>query len=147
MCALVTGFLTWSLPISSIARSRRTMNFVTHLECSLTGEHYPKDKLLNLSKAGKPLLVRYDLDRVKAAARKEDLLHRGPDMWRLHELLPMRQLSDIVSLGEPLTPLVSLPRMQKRLGGGAYQVRAASRMPPGSFNPRGLAIAVTMAQS
>src|SRR3546814_17182632 len=84
---------------------------------------FPCTTLFRSSKAGKALLVRYDLDRVKAAARKEDLLHRGPDMWRLHELLPMRQLSDIVSLGEPITPLVSLPRMQKRLGGGEILVK------------------------
>lgn len=44
--------------------------FVTHLECSLTGEHYPADKLHGLSAAGKPLLVRYDLDGVRAADRK-----------------------------------------------------------------------------
>ena len=36
--------------------------FVTHLECSLTGEHYPADTLQTLSRAGRPLLVRYDLD-------------------------------------------------------------------------------------
>ena len=35
--------------------------FVTHLECSVTGERYPADELHNLSRAGKPLLVRYDL--------------------------------------------------------------------------------------
>ena len=40
--------------------------FVTHLECSMTGERYPADELHNLSRAGKPLLVRYDL----AASRK-----------------------------------------------------------------------------
>ncbi|MBV9829092.1 MAG: threonine synthase, partial [Alphaproteobacteria bacterium] len=32
--------------------------FVTHLECSKTGEHYPADQLHGLSKAGRPLLVR-----------------------------------------------------------------------------------------
>ena len=41
--------------------------FVTHLECSLTGEQYPAGELHNLSRAGRPLLVRYDLDRVRAA--------------------------------------------------------------------------------
>ena len=39
--------------------------FVTHLECSATGERYPADELHNLSRAGKPLLVRYDLAGVK----------------------------------------------------------------------------------
>ena len=28
---------------------------VTHLECSLTGEHYSADQIHNLSKANKPL--------------------------------------------------------------------------------------------
>ena len=36
--------------------------FVTHLECSLTGERYPADTLQTLSRAGRPLLVCYDLD-------------------------------------------------------------------------------------
>jgi len=32
--------------------------FVTHLECSATGERHAADELHNLSRAGKPLLVR-----------------------------------------------------------------------------------------
>ena len=39
--------------------------FVTHLECAMTGERYAADEVHNLSRAGKPLLVRYDLDGVK----------------------------------------------------------------------------------
>ena len=44
--------------------------FVTHLECSATGERYPADELHNLSRAGKPLLVRYDLDGVAQGAEQ-----------------------------------------------------------------------------
>ena len=47
--------------------------FVTHLECSMTGEHYAADEIHNLSRAGKPLLVRYDLDGVKKALSKDAL--------------------------------------------------------------------------
>jgi len=36
--------------------------FVTHLECAMTGERVAPDRLHNLSPAGFPLLVRYDLD-------------------------------------------------------------------------------------
>jgi len=39
--------------------------FVTYLECSYTGERYPADEVHGLSRAGKPLLVRYDLDGVR----------------------------------------------------------------------------------
>ena len=32
--------------------------FVTHLECSMTGERYEADELQGLSTVGRPLLVR-----------------------------------------------------------------------------------------
>ena len=56
--------------------------FVTHLECSATGEHYEADQLHGLSDAGKPLLVRYDLDAISAVIAKETLAARPPDMRR-----------------------------------------------------------------
>ena len=50
--------------------------FVTHLECSLTGERYPAGQPHNLSRAGKPLLVRYDFDRARATLTRESLASR-----------------------------------------------------------------------
>ena len=35
--------------------------FVTYLECAMTGERHEADQVHNLSRAGKPLVVRYDL--------------------------------------------------------------------------------------
>ena len=63
--------------------------FVTHLECSATGERHAADEIHNLSRAGKPLLVRYDLAGVKKALSKEVLAGRPPDLWRYRELLPV----------------------------------------------------------
>src|SRR5262249_35263486 len=54
--------------------------FVTHLECSATGERHAADTLHNLSRAGKPLLVRYDLDGVKRALSREALALRPRDL-------------------------------------------------------------------
>ena len=53
--------------------------FVTHLECAMEGDHYPADQIHNLSKAGKPLLVRYDLAGVKKALTKDALAQRPAD--------------------------------------------------------------------
>src|SRR4051794_41751175 len=92
--------------------------FVTHLECSMTGESYAADTLHNLSKAGKPLLVRYDLAGVKKALTKDALRERPDGLWKWRELLPVRKAQDIVSLGEDVTPLVALPNPASRLGGG-----------------------------
>ena len=82
--------------------------FVTHLECSATGERYAPDRPHGLSRAGKPLLVRYALDEVRRTLTKQVIENRPPDMWRYRELLPVRQAGNIVSLGETTTPIVRL---------------------------------------
>ena len=117
--------------------------FVTHLECSLTGERYEADTLHNLSRAGKPLLVRYDLDAVSKALTRDALQQRETDLWRWRELLPLRRAENIVSLGEIETPLVSIPRSG---GGGNVFVKDEGRLPTGSFKARGLVMAVAMAK-
>jgi len=121
--------------------------FVTHLECSMTGERYPADELHNLSRAGKPLLVRYDLAGVKKSLSREALARRPQDLWRYRELLPVRRIEDIVSLGEAVTPIVAMPKLAKMLATTEILVKDESRLPTGSFKARGLAMAVSMAKA
>ena len=83
-------------------------SFVTHMECSETGERHDADVLHNLSRAGAPLLVRYDLPRLARSLSKEDLLSRPADMWRYGELLPLSEDADLITLGEAMTPLIAL---------------------------------------
>ncbi len=116
---------------------------VTHLECSLTGERYEADRLHGLSRAGRPLLVRYDLDAVKANLPKAMLAARDTDMWRWRELLPVRHTQNVVSLGEIETPLIPIPRSA---GSGNVLVKDEGRLPTGSFKARGLVMAVAMAK-
>jgi threonine synthase len=121
--------------------------FVTHLECAATGERYPADEVHNVSRAGKPLLVRYDLHGVKKALSKDALAERPADLWRYRELLPVRRLQDIVSLGEAMTPILPLPKIGKMLGGAEILVKDEGRLPTGSFKARGLVMAVSMAKA
>jgi threonine synthase len=116
--------------------------FVTHLECSMTGERYDADVLHNLSKDGWPLLVRYDLDAVKKAVSRDAIEARETDLWRWRELLPVRRVENIVSLGEIETPLITLPRS----GGDNVLIKDEGRLPTGSFKARGLAMAIAMAK-
>ena len=116
--------------------------FVTHLECSLTGKRYDADRLHGLSDAGRPLLVRYDLNAVAANLPKAMLAARETDLWRWRELLPVRQTENVVSLGEIETPLVPIPAS----GGQNVLVKDEGRLPTGSFKARGLVMAVAMAK-
>jgi threonine synthase len=121
--------------------------FVTHLECSATGERYPADELHNLSRAGKPLLVRYDLAGVKKSLSRTALAQRPHDLWRYRELLPVRRVENIVSLGEAITPIVAMPKLAKKLTVEKILVKDEGRLPTGSFKARGLAMAVSMAKA
>ena len=114
--------------------------FVTHLECSLTGQRHDADRLQGLSDAGKPLLVRYDLRAVARALDKTTLRTRPEDLWRYRELLPVRSPADVVSLGESWTPLLPLRR-------GQVWVKEEGRLPTGSFKARGICVAVSMCKA
>jgi threonine synthase len=121
--------------------------FVSHLECSATGERYAADVLHGLSKAGKPLLVRYDLDGIRRAVTRETFTARAGGFWKYRELLPVRKNADVVSLGEVLTPIVELPALARRAGAAGLLVKDEGRLPTGSFKARGLALAVAMAKA
>lgn len=126
---------------ANLRNDRQT--FVTHLECSLTGERYEADRLHGLSGAGRPLLVRYDLDAAGKAVSRDALDRRPTDMWRWRELLPVRRTESVVSLGEIETPLIPIPASG---GGENVLVKDEGRLPTGSFKARGLVMAVAMAK-
>jgi len=134
--------ISWN---DNLAAERPT--FVTHLECSMTGERYEADQLHGLSRAGRPLLVRYDLAGVRSALTRAALAERPHDLWRWRELLPVRRAEHVVSLGEAATPIVSLDHVGARLGLDQLLVKDEGRLPTGSFKARGLAMAVSMARA
>ncbi len=120
--------------------------FVSHLECSLTGARYDAGRVHGLSDAGRPLLVRYDLEAIRRASSKETLARRTDGFWRYAEFLPVERAENRLSLGEVVTPLIRTPRIEKLLGGGEILVKDEGRLPTGSFKARGLALAVSMAK-
>ncbi|MFS2110253.1 threonine synthase [Sphingomonas sp. Sphisp140] len=129
---------------ANITADRQT--FVTHLECSMTGERYEADQLHGLSRVGRPLLVRYDLEGVKAALPRDELARRPADLWKYRELLPVRRTENIVSLGEIATPIIALDKLAAEAGAKHLWVKDEGRLPTGSFKARGLVMAIAMAK-
>ena len=120
---------------------------VTHLECGLCGQEHEARRLHNLCRAcGKPLLVRYDLDRARATLTKDSLASRRPDLWRYREVLPVDADANIVSLGEGWTPLLHAKRLGKRVGIHELYIKDESQNPTQSFKARGMTAAVSMAK-
>ena len=123
--------------------------FVTHLECSATGERYPADELHNLSRAGKPLLVRYDLDGVRKALSKDGAGASARTIsGAIASCCRCGASADIVSLGEAVTPLVALPKLAeeaRRRRDRWSRTKAGCR--PARSRRAGSSMAVSMAKA
>ncbi|RMF71660.1 MAG: threonine synthase, partial [Alphaproteobacteria bacterium] len=122
--------------------------FVSRLLCSRTGEALDADRVWNLSPAGAPILVEYDLDAVRRSVSRDEIAARGGGFWRWRELLPLFAEEDVIDLGEVETPLIPLARLAGAVGGNSTSllVKDEGRLPTGSFKARGLALAVAMAR-
>jgi threonine synthase len=142
--------------------------YVSHLEGAIDGERLPADQLATTHK-DRPIWVRYDLEAVGRAVKKEALRGRPETMWRYRELLPnfdavpQRSLPqirdvwryrhllphldiDVVSLGEHMTPLIHCGALGTKFGLKELWIKDESQLPSGSFKARGMAMAISMAR-
>ena len=123
--------------------------YVTHLECSITGKKYPANEIQGLSEVGRPLLVRYDLEKIRKEISREEISNSKIDgLWRYSPLLPVKSPEDRISLGEIITPLIKLENSvsYSKIDKGCVLVKDEGRLPTGSFKARGLCMAVSMAK-
>ncbi|HVC04416.1 MAG TPA: threonine synthase [Candidatus Acidoferrales bacterium] len=126
-----------------------TGSTLTHLEGGLSGTSYPADELVTTDPLdGRPLLARYDLERAATALndRRRDARVSMRGLWRWHGVLPVRDWSNVVTLGEGSTPLLEAPRLGPAYGIGRLLVKAESLNPTGSFKARGMSVAVSRAK-
>ncbi len=121
-------------------------SFLDHLACPRCAATHAAEARHNLCDCGSPLLARYDLAGLGAALSRDALTSRPPDLWRYHELLPVRREEAIVSLGEPMTPLVALPELGRELGLARLAVKDEAPLPTGTFKARGAAVGVSRAR-
>ena len=115
------------------------------LECTATGDTFESEQLIGLSPAGKPLFARYDLDALKGRFTPAAVACRAPTLWRYQEVLPVRDPSFRVTLGEGFTPLLDSPRLASSLGVRRLWIKDEGQNPTGSFKDRGLCLAVSRA--
>ncbi|MGI8654881.1 MAG: threonine synthase [Pyrinomonadaceae bacterium] len=120
---------------------------VTHLECAACGLKHEARRLHNLcTECGKPLLVRYDLEKAAQTLTKESLRTRRADLWRYREVLPVERDENVVSLGEGWTPLLHAERLGAQLGMKKLFIKDESQNPTQSFKARGMTTAISMAK-
>jgi len=126
-------------------RGTEVFSTLSHLECSRDGSRHDADVVQGTSPIGAPLLARYDIERAAGAVTPAEIATRPPDLWRYHEMLPVRDPARVVTLGEGMTPLLELPRHGARLGVPRLWMKDEGLVPTGSFKARGAATGVSRA--
>ena len=119
--------------------------FVSHLESAIDGSRFEAGRVWTVHQ-GRPLWVRYGLDKVRSAVRPDDFSSRPPSLWRYRELLPLPAGVEPVTLGEGMTPLLPCRRLGKEMGLDRLLVKDESQLPTGSFKSRGMTMSVSMAR-
>lgn len=122
-------------------------SFLTHLACTNCGETFSADELHNLCpRCGKVLAARYDLAGAAAAMTRAALRERPFTLWRYHEVLPIRDPANVITLDEGGTPLLPLHRYGGSIGLPGLLAKDEGRNPTCSFKARGLSVAVSRAK-
>ena len=121
---------------------------VTHLECALCGLRHEAGVLQNLCvECGKPLLVRYDLEKAAQTLTKDALKTRESSLWRYREVLPVEMSENIVSLGEGWTPIFKTDKLAATLPIKLNLfIKDEGQNPTQSFKARGMTAAISMAK-
>lgn len=121
-------------------------SYISHLHCPKCNTVYSSKELHQLCVCGSPLLVDYDLEQLAKDLKRIDLIGRRPDLWRYHELLPVENKNNVVSLGEGMTPLVPMPTLGADMGIEHLYMKDEGIIPTGTFKARGAAVGVSKAK-
>ncbi len=122
-------------------------SYATDIVCSACGKAFSLDRINSYCPdCQAPLLTNYDLKTARRALDRDEFRRRPNGMWRWHELLPVREPQNIITLGEGDAPLLRIRRIGEQLGLTNLFVKDESKNPTASFKARGLAAAISRAK-
>ena len=123
------------------------MSTIKELQRHVCGRSYDASKIQTYcTDCQAPLLARYDLEAARSELDRDKFQRRAAGMWRWHELLPVHEPSNMISLGEGDTPLLYLGNLGTELGLTQLYAKDESINPTGTFKARGLSAAVSKAR-
>lgn len=122
-------------------------SYATSYICDGCSESFDLNRPLNTCPNCEGLLeIQYDLQRMKRELNPAMFENRIPSMWRWHEFYPLKDSSNLVTLGEGGTPLIRSVYAGRQLGLPELYFKNDTLMPTGSFKDRGFSLAVSVAK-
>jgi len=119
-------------------------SLLVELECTYCGKIHNPDEIHTVCPdCGKILYPRYDLEAAKEQLTKMSIQSRTSyNIWRFHEIMPVRKAKFRLTLGEGWTPLIHLKNLGKIRGLNHLFIKDEGQNPTGTFKSRGLCAAV-----
>ena len=122
-------------------------SYLTLLLCTYCGREFcSEDRNRLCNHCGKVLYPQYDTNSARSSFTKDVLKGRSPNMWRYFEMMPIRDPSNIVSLGEGFTPIFEANSLGDTLESANLFIKDEGLNPTASFKARGLSAAVSKAK-
>ncbi|MCH2507293.1 MAG: threonine synthase [Dehalococcoidia bacterium] len=122
-------------------------SYAEYLECTNCHKEYDYvNPYRTCQECGKVLYVKYDMEKARKNFDRNSLVGRVSSMWRYYEMMPIKDESNIVSLGEGMTPLLKADNLGKALNCSDIYIKDEGCNPTGSFKARGLSAAVSRAK-
>lgn len=118
-------------------------SLLTGLKCRSCEAVYPPEKMQICPKCLEPIDPVYDLDAFSIT--KDEISCRPKDLWRYAELLPIEDMSHVVSIGAGFTPLTKAENLSKEFGSKLY-IKNDGLNPTGSFKDRPAGVAISKAK-
>lgn len=87
--------------------------------------------------------ARYDMSQINVPAWLETLKKRPYSLWRYHEVLPIYDTDNIISMGEGVTPLIKSRALASALGLKHLYFKDERQGPTGSFKDRQATVAIS----
>ena len=122
-------------------------SYLTNLECTYCHIEFSADEPhRTCTDCGKVLYPRYDLKSAGESLKRDALKERPANMWRYFEVMPVRDETNVVTLGEGFTPIFKAERLGADTGCSTLYIKDEGINPTGSFKARGLGAAVSKAK-
>lgn len=94
-----------------------------------------------------PLEVKYDYGELARTVSRESIAAGPNSLWRYRDLLPIPNDTELVTLGEGMTPLVHASRLGAELGLSNLYIKNETMNPTNSFKDRVVSVAVNWSRA
>ncbi|HEV1996775.1 MAG TPA: threonine synthase [Candidatus Dormibacteraeota bacterium] len=123
------------------------MSHVHSLVCRECGSEFEAQATHVCDLCFGPLEVKYDYAELARTVSRESI-EAGPNsLWRYRDLLPIHRDTELVTLGEGMTPLVHAERLGAELGLSNLYIKNETMNPTNSFKDRVVSVAVNWARA